>query len=108
MKQQPYNLNREFIKWFYEDAYPHDLSNRAMVAKAATNADIDTIDYFMRQAFKSGAQKMANETLCVLGDWACAAEGLEPELITPSEVFDTAEENLDYYYKRLFGDKNES
>ena len=105
---QPYNLDREFIKWFYEDTYPQEGSNRAQIVKAATNADIDVIDNFMRLAFKSGAQKIANETLCVLSDWACAVEGLEGETITPCEVFDRAELNLDYYYKDLFGEQNES
>ena len=99
-----YNLDREFIKWFYEDAYPDLGSNRAMVAMRSVNTDIDILDNFMRQAFKQGAQKMANETRCVLSDWACASEGLDPELTTPSEIFDIAEENLDYYYKELFGE----
>jgi hypothetical protein len=106
--QNIYNLDREFIKWFYETPFPQDGSNRAMVVKAAMDTDIDIIDYFMRDAFKQGARNMSNETKCILGDWAAAAEGLDPELVTPSEVFDRAEENLDYYYKQLFGELNES
>lgn len=108
IRKNAYSLDREFIKWFYEDAYPLEFSNRAQVVKAATNVDINTLDYFMREAFKCGAQSMANETRCVLSDWACAVEGLDPELITPAEVFDRAEENLEHYYENLFGDKYES
>jgi len=105
---QPYNLDREFIKWFYEENYPQEGSNRAMVAMSSMHTSIDILDNFMRQAFKQGAQNMANETRCVLSDWACAVEGLDPELTSPAEVFDRAELNLDSYYKQLFGEQNES
>jgi hypothetical protein len=102
-----YNLDREFIKWFYEEPYPQEGSNRCTVALTSTNMSVDVLDNFMRLAYKQGARSVSNETRCILSDWACSVEGLEPELITPSEVFDRAEENLDYYYKDLFGEQNE-
>jgi len=103
-----YNLDREFIKWFYEEPYPDVGSNRAMISMRSFNTDIDVLDFWMRQAYKQGARSMANETRCVLSDWACAVEGLDPELTTPSEVFDRAEVNLEYHYKKLFGELDES
>jgi len=50
---------------------------------------------------------MQNETRCILQDWACAVEGLDPELVTSSEVFDRAEYNLKYYYDQLNGELND-
>jgi len=103
-----YNLDREFIKWFYEEPYPDMGSNRAMIAMRSFNTDIDVLDFWMRQAYAQGARSMANETRCVLSDWAGAAEGLDPELFTPSEVFYRAELNLENFYKQLFGELDES
>jgi len=105
---RPYNLDREFIKWFYEEPYPQEGSNRCMVAMRSFNTDVDVLDNFMRQAYKMGARSISNETRCILSDWACAVEGLDPELTSPAEVFDRAELNLDGYYKQLFGELNES
>jgi hypothetical protein len=92
------HLKREFIRWFFEQPYPHDNKNRAMSFHAETK---EQRDYWMQQAFKAGAQAMANETRCVLGDWAAACEGLDPEMVTPAEVFDRAEENLAHYFDRV-------
>jgi hypothetical protein len=104
-----YSLDREFIKWFYEENYPEQGNNRAQYQLTGMpNVHINIRDYWMRQAYKAGAQSIANETRCILSDWACAVEGLDPELTTPSEVFDRAEENLDGYYQDLFGEQNES
>jgi len=55
----------------------------------------------MRQAFKAGAKVLATETTCILGDWAMAVEGLDPELVTPCEVYDRSQENLILYYEQL-------
>jgi len=93
-----FNLDREFIKWFYEESYPQAGSNRAKVFSANLNKNVDERDYWMRQAFKQGAQTMANETLVILGDWATACSGLDPELICPDEVYDRAHLNLGHYY----------
>jgi hypothetical protein len=38
--------------------------------------------------------------LCLL-QYACAVEGCDPELLTPSEVFDRARENLHSHIKQL-------
>lgn len=98
---QPFNLDRQFIKWFYEEPYPNDLQNRAGVMRNIPSLNVEQRDYWMRQAFAAGARSMAGETLCILSDWATACEGLDPELVTPSETFDRAEENLTDYYTRL-------
>jgi hypothetical protein len=55
------NIDREFVKWFYEDAYPEQGSNRRQVYGTTQNSqNIDIIDYWMREAFKAGAQAAAN------------------------------------------------
>lgn len=93
------HLKREFVKWFFEQPYPREGMNRALSFHAETK---EQRDYWMRQAYMAGALAMANETRCVLGDWAAAVEGLDPEMITPAEVFDRAETNLAAYFERLF------
>jgi hypothetical protein len=51
------NLDREFIKWFYEAEYPNQGSNRRQCyGMTAGTTNIDTIDYWMREAFKAGAE----------------------------------------------------
>jgi hypothetical protein len=50
------NIDREFIKWFYEEEYPEMGSNRRQCyGMTAGTTNIDTIDYWMREAFKAGA-----------------------------------------------------
>ena len=50
------NIDRVFIKWFYEDAYPEQGSNRRQVYSTTQNSqNINIIDYWMREAFKAGA-----------------------------------------------------
>jgi hypothetical protein len=102
MKQQ-FNLDREFIKWFYEEAYPEQGSNRSHAqAMGMTTVNINVRDYWMREAYKQGALAMANETRCILQEYAAACSGLNPELICPDEVFDRAEYNLKYYFDKVF------
>lgn len=101
MTKQAYSLDREFIKWFYEDEWPDELNNRATIMKRTPNPNVEQRDYWMRLAFKAGAKSMAGETLCILGDWATACSGLDPELTSPDEVFERAQENLDCYYTQL-------
>jgi hypothetical protein len=51
------NIDREFIKWFYEAEYPQLGSNRReCYGMTAGTTNIDTIDYWMREAFKAGAE----------------------------------------------------
>jgi hypothetical protein len=51
------NIDREFIKWFYEEQYPEMGSNRRQCyGMTAGTTNIDTIDYWMREAFKAGAE----------------------------------------------------
>lgn len=50
------NIDREFIKWFYEEQYPEQGSNRRQVYGMTQGTDnINVIDYWMREAFKAGA-----------------------------------------------------
>ena len=50
------NIDREFIKWFYEEQYPEMGSNRRQCyGMTAGTTNINTIDYWMREAFKAGA-----------------------------------------------------
>lgn len=98
--KQPYNLDREFINWFYHQPYPDAGQNRWGVM-STSRMHIDTVDYWMRQAYKAGAKSMAGETLCILGDWAAGCSGLDPELVCPDEVWDRAEQNLHGYYNQL-------
>lgn len=50
------NIDREFIKWFYEEQYPELGSNRRQVYGMTHGTDnINVIDYWMREAFKAGA-----------------------------------------------------
>lgn len=51
-------------------------------------------------AFVAGGTVMAKETLCTLSDWSAAVGGLDPELITPAEIYERVETNLQYVYKR--------
>lgn len=94
MKQE-FNLDREFIKWFFEQPYPDVGSNRAAVHLVNEKGQRD---YWMRQAFMAGARAMSQETTDILADYACAVEGLEPEMVEPCEVYDRARENLFVYY----------
>ena len=93
-----FNLDREFIRWFYEEPYPQPGSNRAKVFSDNTNMNTDECDYWMRQAFKQGSKTMAQETLSILGDWAAACSGLDSELVCPDEIYDRAHLNLGHYY----------
>lgn len=106
MKTQQFNLDREFIKWFYEQPYPELGSNRSRVAgdSLAFMPDTNTRDYWMRQAFKAGAESMWQDINSVLADWACAVEGLDPEMLEPCEVYDRARENLHYYVNKQLQD----
>ena len=99
MQKQPFSLDREFIRWFYEEAYPQLGSNRSQVHEASIQftPNAETRDYWMRLAYQVGAQAMANEILGILGDWAAAVEGLDPEMLEPCEVYDRARANLFVY-----------
>ncbi len=94
---KPINLDREFIRWFYEEPYPEVGSNRCQYQANNSAINVDVRDYWMRLAYKAGARQMAQDLLDTLADYACACEGLEPEQMTPSEAFDRARENLFVY-----------
>jgi hypothetical protein len=96
-----FTLDREFVRWFYEDTYPQLGSNRSGVMSTSDPLNTLERDYWMRQAFKQGARTMATETTCLLGDWAAACSGLDPELVCPDEIYDRAQENLILHYEQL-------
>ncbi len=101
MKQPKYNITRQFNQWFFDEQYPEMGSNRAQVYMTGNPGNRENRDYWMRQAFVAGACSMLGEIdLCLL-QWACAVEGLDPELLTPAEVFDRARENLDAHVQQL-------
>jgi len=57
------NIDREFIKWFYEDEYPDLGCNRREVyGRTQADASIDVVDYWMREAFRAGAQATLDKT----------------------------------------------
>ena len=101
MKYPKYNISREFNQWFFDEQYPELGSNRAQVYMTGNPHNRENRDYWMRQAFVAGANSMwAEVNLCLL-EWACAVEGLDPELVTPSEVYDRARENLHSHIRQL-------
>lgn len=57
------NIDREFIKWFYEEEYPELGSNRRQCyGMTAGTTNINTIDYWMREAFKAGFEAASKTT----------------------------------------------
>ena len=100
-----FNLQREFIKWFFEETYPEMGSNRAQVYMFGNPGNKSNRDYWMQQAFEAGARAMWLDLDHTLLQYACAVEGCDPEMLEPCEVFDRARENLHYYVNqqlRLF------
>ena len=97
-----FNIDREFIRWFYEEPYPSGGVNRCMVMAQVPKPTVEQRDYWMREAYKAGARAMWQDINATLMDYACATEGLQPEQLTPAEVFDRARENLwAYIYEQL-------
>lgn len=100
-----FNLQREFVKWFFEETYPEMGSNRAQVYMFGNPGNKSNRDYWMQQAFEAGARAMWDEINLTLLQYATAVEGCDPELVEPCEIFDRARENLHYYVNqqlRLF------
>ena len=97
MQKSKFNLQREFVKWFFEDAYPDLGSNRAQVFFYGNPGNKENRDYWMQQAFEAGARTMWSEIDYTLLQYACAVEGCEPEMVEPCEVFDRARDNLHHY-----------
>lgn len=97
--KEKFSLDREFIRWFYEEPYPEEGKNRSGTQEYSygLTPNVETRDYWMRQAYKAGASAMAQDILNALMDWATAVEGLDPEMFTPAEVYDRARENLFVY-----------
>jgi hypothetical protein len=69
--QKTINLDREFIRWFYEEPYPLVGCNRAWVFNANANPNVNDRDYWMRIAFMQGAQTMVNYITTPENDATC-------------------------------------
>ena len=102
-RNQEINLDREFIKWFFEEPYPDVGSNRATVHLVNEKGQRD---YWMRLAYMAGARRMGQDLLDTLAQYACAVEGLEPEMLEPCDVYDRARENLFVYSTRVLDEAN--
>lgn len=103
--KQKFNLDRQFNRWFFDEQYPEMGSNRAQVYGYGNPQNSSNRDYWMKQAYQQGAHDMWREIDNALLDYACATEGLDPEMIEPCEVYDRARQNLHYYINqqlRLF------
>jgi hypothetical protein len=101
MQKPKYNITREFNHWFFDEQYPEMGSNRAQVYGYGNPQNKDNRDYWMRQAFVAGANSLWTEINYSLLQYACAVEGLEPELLEPCEVYDRARENLHAHVSQL-------
>jgi hypothetical protein len=98
--KQKFNLKREFNDWFFTEQYPEMGSNRCQVYMYGNPHNSGNRDYWMQQAFDAGAKAMWTEVNATLLDYACAAEGLDPEMLEPCEVYDRARESLHYYVNK--------
>lgn len=94
------DLKKHFHKWFYEDTY----GLTGTRAEYATFSDITMIE----AAYRQGALDAAKDTLYTLGQYGTALAGIESENITPTEMYDNVSENLEFYYKDVFGEDYES
>lgn len=91
------NLDLEFGKWFFHQANTlGEVPDKSFVIQEKGQRD-----YWMRQAYMAGCRRMAQDLLDTLAQYACAVEGLEPELLTPAEVYDRARESLFVYATRV-------
>jgi hypothetical protein len=92
-----YSLHHQFSRWFFEcEQCEGKTPDKMFLLKEKGERD-----YWMEEAYRAGAKAAMNETLCILGDWAAACEGLEPELVVPSEIYDRAAMNLEHYYDEI-------
>jgi len=101
MQKPKYNITREFNHWFFDEHYPEMGSNRAQVYGYGNPQNKDNRDYWMRQAFVAGANSMLLEIDTCFLSWACAVEGLDPEMLEPCEVYDRARQNLHAHIQQL-------
>lgn len=106
MPRKTFNLDREFVRWFFEEQYPEQGSNRAQAYTYGNPHNKENRDYWMRQAYMAGARSVAQESTDVLADWACAVEGLDPEMLEPCEVYDRARESLFTYNTKILKKAN--
>jgi hypothetical protein len=95
------NLRKEFRNYFDEVEGYALRSERFYAEFEAGIMREKRILEWMEAAYIAGARIMAQDTLDTLGDYACACAGLEPRLIKPETVYDTAESDLQFYYNKI-------
>ena len=95
MKNKMLDLEKSYEEWFCFDDYGSFGSSRAMYITESRP------EPFVRAAYMEGARRMAQDILNTLGDYATALSGIEGSMVTPSEVFDRARENLEPYLQEV-------
>lgn len=60
---------------------------------------------WLEASFKCGAKAIADDTLYTLGVYGTAVAGVNEKVYTSTKAMDAAAENLEYYYHRVFKEK---
>lgn len=97
MNNKILDLEQAYENWFCYDDYGSFGASRAMYITESKP------EPFVRAAYMEGARRMAQEMLDTLDAYACAVAGIEGAVVTPSEVFERARENLASYCKDVLG-----
>ena len=71
------------------------------VGRAVPAEHMQGVTSWMRAAYAQGCRDTAQDTLDTLGDYACATSGLDPEVLTPEQVYERAQQALAAYYDGL-------
>jgi hypothetical protein len=97
-----FDLKKEFLKFFNEEQDDFELrSEKFYVYCEAGIMREKRILEWLEEAYIAGAKSMAQDTLDILGDYACALAGCKKELIGPEEVYDKAHISLMAYYTKV-------
>ena len=90
-----------FQRWYWYDQYGIASTRGMWMGDNPTEKFIHSM---VEAAFLEGCRWMAQETVDTLGDYACAVEGLEAELITPAKKYDDAQQGLMVYFAKVLDD----
>lgn len=100
-RYKKFNLREEFLKYMNE---VKDFESKSEVLHEYSEAGMmqeNRILEWLEESYIAGARSMAQDTLDILGDYACALAGCEKELIGPEEVYDKAHISLMAYYTNI-------
>lgn len=100
-RYKKFDLREEFLKYMNE---VKDFESKSEVLHEYSEAGImqeKRILEWLEESYIAGARSMAQDTLDILGDYACACAGLEPRLIKPETVYDIVESDLQFYYDKI-------